>query len=518
MKHLYFILILLSLTPLSADEIPYPSPYKIRTLYNSLNPKSISQHLAFYQLYPGTAEGEESLKTAWALLSGSNQALNSHMETLPLKFSIIESIINVVNKQSDSEVVLLSDEELQVVNTLASGLSNRGLRGHSVQTEAEVLQLEPHQIDLARGLFLSELGSSPEALRKLYSYEAMIDLIALQILVDVERNASPKQKIKAINHFIFEDLGFRFPPHSLYAKDIDLYTFLPSVLDSRRGVCLGVSILYICLAQRLNLTLEMITPPGHIYVRYRDPVHNHIINIETTARGIDMESDRYLSIETRSLQQRNIKEVIGLAHFNQAGAHWHKGDHEKALEAYIKAQPYIPNDMLLAELMGYAHLLSGNEAEGVLLLKQVEHHLPDYAVAKDSMAQDYLNGNTDVEGIKAIFKPVDEKRTSVIEKREALQKVVDRYPKFRSGVFSLGVAWLQLHREGEALELLERYHRIEPNDPTAEYYLTVLYAERHDYNKAWEHFKQTEKLVAERDHHPKVLKELRKQLSSIYPD
>ena len=76
---------------------------------------------------------------------------------------------------------------------------------------------------------------------------------------------------------------FRFPPHSLYAKDIDVYTFLPSVLDSRRGVCLGVSILYLCLAQRLDLPLEAMTPPGHIYVRYGED-----LNIETTARGIDV--------------------------------------------------------------------------------------------------------------------------------------------------------------------------------------------------------------------------------------
>src|SRR6202044_1243325 len=124
-------------------------------------------------------------------------------------------------------------------------------------------------------------------------------------------NATPQQKIDAINSFIFEEMGFRFPPHSRYAKDIDIYTFLPSVLDSRRGVCLGVSILYLCLAQRLGLNLEMITPPGHIYIRYHEG--ENIINIETTCRGIHMDSEDYLGINTRCLQMRNIKEVIGLA-------------------------------------------------------------------------------------------------------------------------------------------------------------------------------------------------------------
>ena len=98
-------------------------------------------------------------------------------------------------------------------------------------------------------------------------------------------------------------MRFRFPPHSLHAKDIDIYTFLPSVLDGRRGVCLGVSILYLCLAQRLGLDLEIITPPGHIYVRYQSP-EGEMINIETTARGIDIPSERYLGMETRKLQTK----------------------------------------------------------------------------------------------------------------------------------------------------------------------------------------------------------------------
>lgn len=333
-----------------------PSSGKIRALYNSLETHSISQHLAFYQLYPQTSEGQKALNHAWNLLSG--QKMCSHTQfTAPLKSSIVDSIVRLVNKQTDKDNLTLSEEELHIINKLAARLPNRQLKGYKACSEAEVLLLPPEEIDLARGLFLSQLGNSSEGLAKLHSYEAMIDMMALQLLVEINQDSSPEMKIRAMNRFIFEELGFRFPPHSLYAKDIDLYTFLPSVLDSRRGVCLGVSILYICLAQRLNLPLEMITPPGHIYIRYR--LGNKIINIETTARGIPIECTEYLNISTRSLQERNIKEVIGLAHFNQAATFWHKNDYVKVLESYQKAQPYIPEDMLLAELMGYAYLLTG---------------------------------------------------------------------------------------------------------------------------------------------------------------
>ena len=63
--------------------------------------------------------------------------------------------------------------------------------------------------------------------------------------------------------------------------------------------------------------MEIITPPGHIYVRYHDG--DKIINVETTARGIHLDCKEYLGIDTRSLQVRTLKEVIGMVAFNQVG-------------------------------------------------------------------------------------------------------------------------------------------------------------------------------------------------------
>ena len=325
-------------------------------------------------------------------------------------------MVNLVNKHAHVDLPELSDSDISLLDKLASRLPNRKLKGHYAISEDDVLKLPPQEIDLARGLFLTQLGNDPSAFKKIKSYEALIDLMALQILTTTPLNAPPESKIAAMNQLIFEDMGFRFPPHSLYAKDIDVYTFLPSVLDSRRGVCLGVSILYISLAQRLELPLEMITPPGHIFVCYRD--EGRIINIETTARGIHLDSDEYLGIDTRSLQQRNVKEVIGLAHYNQASVYWKQDDHIKALESYCKAEKYLPDDLLLRELMAYNYLIIGNKEEGIRLLRRVKDYIPEYAVSKNTIAEDYLNGKIDSEGIKAANMFVDETRKSILKKKK----------------------------------------------------------------------------------------------------
>lgn len=511
-----FLFFLLLTLPLQAA----PSSSKIKALYNSLDTSSIAQHLAFYKLYPYTPEGEKALKHTWQLMTASKSPPPPTLFLSPALTGGMEGLIALVNKPIGRETFLLSDSDLELIENLSARLPHRHLKGHLATTEAEVMDLDPSDIDLARGLLLSQLEPSPNTMRQIRSYEAMMDMMALQILAHAPMEASPEAKIEAINSYIFDEMGFRFPPHSLYAKDIDLYTFLPSVLDSHRGVCLGVSILYICLAQRLQLPLEIVTPPGHIYVRYRTKAEgiNKEINIETTARGIHMDSKEYLGVDTRSLKLRTVKEAIGMAHYNQAAVYWLQDDFDKSIRAYQKALPYMADDMLLKEMLGYNFLFKSQYEEGERLLKAVADHIPEEAVSKRTLAEDYLLGHVDAAGIRTTFMEVDDTRASIEKKRLAIEKVLKAYPLFRGGLMHLAITWLQLHRYGEALEVLERYHEIDPRDPTVEYYLSELYCERFDYHKAWLHLKNAESLCHERNHAPIAIKELRREIAARCPE
>lgn len=494
-----------------------PSTAKIKSLYNSLPKDSISEHLAFYELYGSYREGQMALQEAYLLLSGEKQlhdpaALATHLPNLS---GSIDALIALINKQS-AEELLLSESQIAFIETLASRLPNRRLLGHSVTSEEEVLKLTSDQIDLARGLLLSQLKDDHQAMSKIKSYEAALDLMALQILTRISLQSTPEEKVKAINHFVFHEMGFRFPPHSTHAKDIDLYTFLPSVLDSRRGVCLGVSILYLCLAERLDLKLEIVIPPGHIFVRAHEG--DKMINIETTARGVHLPDEKYLGVDLRKLPLCNKKETIGMAHFNQASVFWKTGEYNKVLASYQRAKPYLPDNQLMKGFMGLASILQGDQVEGKALLAEIKNYLPDHAVSKDTMAEDYLDGKVDAEGIKAFFLNVDESRASLLQKKQALEDTLKKYPRFREGLFSLASTWMQLHRTKEALKTLRTYHAIDPTNPSVEYYLAVLFAERLDYNKAWEHLQIAEKLTRERDHTPKSLINFRQELSKICPE
>ncbi len=485
----------------------------LSALYSTLDPTSVSQHFAFYELYPKTVEGKQALKHAWVLLNGGKSDWDPEMILPSLD---PKPLINFVNRGSQDTAPLLSKEELFVIDKLAKHLLNRDLKGYGIWDETVLHGLANEEVDLARGLLLAELGNSEEARQKILSYEASLDLMALQIYARLPDAATPKEKIRAISDYIFSEMRFRFPPHSLHAKDIDIYTFLPSVLDSRRGVCLGVSILYLCLAQRLGLELEVITPPGHIYVRYVGP-DGEILNIETTARGIDVPSEMYLGVETRSLQKREIKQVIGLGFMNHAAVGWHRNDPEAAITLYEKARPFLKDDYLLNMFLGFNYLFVGREKEGKALLEKIKGKIPDHAIASDSVTEDYLNGFATPEAIQAIYSEVNERRDSILEKQKKLEEIVEKYPQFRQAVFHLAVTWLQLGREKEALPILEKYIGMNPNDPTVNYYLSAIHFQRRNYNKSWQYLQKAEEIVFAKNHKPRALKELRLALTRACP-
>jgi len=494
--------------------LAYSAAPSLSSLYSTLDPTSVSQHFAFYELYPKTPEGRQALKHAWDLLSGGSAEADPEMVLPSLD---PQPLISFVNRSGQENAPILEEEQLAVIEKLSRHLANRNLQGFGILDMDTLYKLPIDQIDLGRGLLLAELGNDPKDHLKIRSYEANIDLMSLQILARLPANATSEEKIRAINDYIFCEMRFRFPPHSLYAKEIDVYTFLPSVLDSRRGVCLGVSILYLCIAQRLELTLEAITPPGHIYVRYVN-ANGEETNIETTARGIDVPSEMYLGLENRKLQKRSIREVIGLAFMNQAAVSWHNKDPQTAIVLYEKAKPFLPNDFLLNMFLGFNYLFAGREEEGRALLEQVQGIIPDHMISGDTVAEDYLAGLASPEAIQAIFAEVNETRDSIMEKQKKLEEVVVNHPNFRQGVFHLATTWLQLGREKEALPILEKYIQMHPQDATVNYYLSAIHFQRKNFNQAWKYLRAAETLVHAKDHKPRALKELRQGLLRTCPE
>src|SRR5262249_42913703 len=155
------------------------------SIYTSLDPTSVAQHFAFYELYPNTTLGKTALRHAWDLLQGG------HTEEKILPAIQMQPIIAFVNRlPTSSEAPLLEEAELKMISTLARHLENRKLKGFDLWDLAALEKLAEDEVDLARGLFLAEMEEdTPEARKKIRSYEAHIDLMALQILARLPEGA-----------------------------------------------------------------------------------------------------------------------------------------------------------------------------------------------------------------------------------------------------------------------------------------------------------------------------------------
>lgn len=461
-----------------------------RTLYRSIDPQSIEQHLALAYLYTNSEDGRRALEDVAHLLQiNSSQPLSTILPSLLLP-------------QKDARSVA-------IIDTSAQKLGNRKLKGHGITSKDEILNLTPDQIDLSRALLLCELGE----IDKVKNYEATLDLMALQLLAKLPSNASCAHKIASLNTLLFDKLGYRFPPKTRFENKINEYTFLHNVMDTQRGICLGVTILYLCLAQRIDLPLEIITPPGHIFLSCSK--ESSPINIETTARGIHLDDEVYLKVDSRSLQKRNIKEVIGLAYFNNGTMHWQRDDFKGALESYHEAQKYMGDDPMLLELIGLCAVMQGETDYGKKVMQAAIQLNSPHSFHRHSGPADYLKGLIDNDGLLTAYKSAEEPRESQEQKRIELENTVRKYPRFRMGLLQLAATYMELQQADKALQTLNRYHDLDSEDITVEYFLAELSISRHDCNKAWEHLRRAEELSAIHQLHARPLEELRTNLMSI---
>lgn len=455
-----------------------PEDSKQKALYSRLQPRSIAEHAAFYDLYDETALGQEALKISHSLLGIKDQTiLTTPQDVLPF-FTL--------KQRTKTATLNFSENALTIIEKAAGRLANRRLKGFSLSKPTDVLSLEESDIDISAALLLTQL-QDPKEQRKM---KALLDLMALQVLAWLPENATHDQKIDAINKLLFVDMGYRFPPKSTFQQNIDFFTLLPSVIEERKGVCLGVTLMYLCIAQRIDLPFEIITPPGHIYIRCGAR------NIETTMHGVHLPDAAYLGLTTKRLHIRSRKEAIGLSYINQASLALSAHRYEEAEKLYEQAAIYIQDDRLLEELRGVALFLLGQD-------KQARKHLQKAIllgsdeIQGSCLANDILDREISKEAVEPLFDLLTEKRASLEARKNALQKVVNTYPKFRSALFQLAICYLDLNQPKEALPILEQRSALLKEDLATEYLLATLYAKRNQIPKAKYHLSRAKKIAKE---------------------
>jgi regulator of sirC expression with transglutaminase-like and TPR domain len=404
----------------------------------------------------------------------------------------------------------ISEETVSLIDRIGVSLPHRKLKGHTATTLEQLQALPPEEIDVGRGLVLIDKECPPT----MTPIEAALDVLALEILSKVGKEATDEQKISALSHLLFDDLAIRFPPESEAAEKTKQFSDLSSVLFSRRGVCLGASVLYLALAQRIGLPLSIYTPPGHIFVGHKSPERTHVI--ETTARGIDIPLDRYLGLTLKSVPERSQKEVIGMVLFNRASEYLKKKDWEGALRLYHRAEVF-ETDEELSLLISLCDFLSGRTGAAVQHATHTLHNLPPYRREPDLLLVDLANGSISREAAEAVIQWSDAKGDDLAPAIEALQKLMPSNQN--SFMLPLHLAQLQLEfgRPKEALPLIENLARRSAAPVSIHVLLAELHLERMNIKNAWDEVFKAVKKAQEQGSIPKPLSDLIIELQADSP-
>ena len=197
-----------------------------------------------------------------------------------------------------------------------------------------------------------------------------------------ERN--PREVISALNRVLFVEERFTY---DCVAGNPDNY-LLHRVIARRRGNCLGLTALYLLLAERLSLPLHGVYVPSHCFVRYEDAGVR--INIETGEKGVEWEDERYLrefQLARGLPYMRSLgrKEMIAVYLKSLGAAYSRKGREDHALRLYREAAGFYPGLPDVYFNAGVSFQKKGMLDEAIAQYRRALDLDPDLAVARDNI-------------------------------------------------------------------------------------------------------------------------------------
>ena len=173
-----------------------------------------------------------------------------------------------------------------------------------------------------------------------------IDEIVNTIKTEVKDSKQPQVRLNTINNILYKKMGFSYDlsdPKVRKSKN----RYLNGLLDSKKGSCITLPLLYLIVGQRLNYPIYPVIAPSHLFLRYINSSSNNI-NIEATSKGKTFTNSRYIrdfSISKQGIQsgaymrEMTYKEYLSELVLINAIRYFHdKKDYDKAFKYIDIAQ------------------------------------------------------------------------------------------------------------------------------------------------------------------------------------
>ena len=182
---------------------------------------------------------------------------------------------------------------------------------------------------------------------------AEIDRLAARLKRKFPIDAIPVQRLRWLNRFFFQELGFAGNVNHFYDPN---NSYLHAVLATRRGIPITLAVLYIELASQIGLTARGVSFPGHFLVKLRmpqgevviDPFTGHSLSRDELDellapykrnRGLQGEFDAPLGL---FLQTATAREVLARMLRNLKEVHRGAGETQRLLAVLQRLVVLLP--------------------------------------------------------------------------------------------------------------------------------------------------------------------------------
>jgi len=314
-------------------------------------------------------------------------------------------------------------------------------------------------------------------------YLEKLAVIVENIRTSLRDETEPEQILRTMNVVLFNELQFRY----VQTGDLE-HISLNKVLDTKTGNCVGLSILYLSVAEGLRLPVYGVSVPEHIFVRYDDGDFRR--NIETGYEGMFTPDSYYINMHGKRISQTSIKngcylknlslnEVIADIYLNRSIIQKEKGHIEAALKDVNHA----------IELHGSDAVAFCNRGVIYEKKKDTDRALKDYSKAIElnpDYAPAYYNRGSLYADIEVIDKAIMD-----------YSKAISLDPDSTLSYYNRGVAFEMIGRPDMTIEDLNKAIALDPGYAAAYAHRGLAYAESGEPEKALADFNRALELNPE---------------------
>jgi regulator of sirC expression with transglutaminase-like and TPR domain len=201
---------------------------------------------------------------------------------------------------------LLAVDDQRVTTHVREILSEIEVREAKVAFEEICLRIStPAELELAcwhlSQVFLPSVDIEP--------YRKTIDLWGDELRERLRSSQSDTARVMTMSQFFARNLGFRGNSDNYYNVRNSL---LPTVIDSKLGIPISLSLLYMIVAERAGVQVEGVNLPGHFVVRHGDVLFDpfHEGRILTTRDCADILATQKLTLHMSHLQTATPKLIL----------------------------------------------------------------------------------------------------------------------------------------------------------------------------------------------------------------